>query len=86
MGLCRSQPLGIAVYIDEWCSSEIEPRLKHNSIVRMWFKRFDKYLRRGVFIKDLLPDDGSHQASSNVLRYLPDFGDVVRGVTLQEDD
>ena len=52
----------------------------------MWFKRFDKYLRRGVFIKDLLPDDGSHQASSNVLRYLPDFGDVVRGVTLQEDD
>ena len=90
-GLCRSQPLGIANYIDEWCSSGIrgaplEPRLKHNSIVRMWFKRFDKYLRRGVFIKDLLPDNGSHQASSNVLRYLPDFGDVVRGVTLQEDD
>ena len=86
VGLLGLQSREVVLGINEWLSSSDRPLFLHNSIIRLWFKRFDKYLKRGVFIKDLLPDNCSRQASSDVLRFLPGFSDVVRGVTLQEDD
>ena len=86
VGLLGLQSREVVLGINEWLSSSDRPLFLHNSIIRLWFKRFDKYLKRGIFIKDLLPDNCSRQASSDVLRFLPGFSDVVRGVTLQEDD
>ena len=86
IGLLGLQSREVVLGINEWLSSSDRPLFLHNSIIRLWFKRFDKYLKRGVFIKDLLPDNCSRQASSDMLRFLPSFSEVVRGVTWPGED
>ena len=79
-----AQPRGIVNGIEMFLSSSAQPRLLHNTIIRLCFKRYDKYLKRGICIKDL-PDKKSWQELSDVLRFLPGFPEIVRGVTWPEE-
>jgi len=80
-----AQPRGIVNGIEMFLSSSAQPRLLHNTIIRLCFKRYDKYLKRGICIKDL-PDQESWQELSDVLRFLPGFHEIVRGVSWPEED
>lgn len=85
IGMCRSsQTHQLREVVNNWVSSP-SPRLLHNRVVKLWVRRFHKYMKRGVRIHGL-PDVGTWRESSSVLRCLPRFNDIVRGVTWPRDD